>query len=56
VLVRTYVLVRDTRIKPGENAKLKAKYKGPYVISKSLGNNRYVVRDIPGYNAKSIKL
>jgi len=45
-----YVLIRDTRIKPGESAKVKASYKGPYVIYKSLGNNRYVIRDIPGFN------
>jgi len=39
-----YVLIRDIRIKPGENAKIKPKYKGPYMISKSLGNNRYVIK------------
>jgi len=48
-----YVLIRDTRTKPGENTKLKPKYKGPYMISKSLGNNRYVVCDIPGFNISS---
>jgi len=45
-----YVLVRDTRIIPGVNSKFKPKYKGPYLIAKSLGNNRYVIRDIPGFN------
>lgn len=45
-----YVLARDTRITPGVNSKLKPKYKGPYLIAKSLGNNRYVIRDIPGFN------
>lgn len=45
-----YVLIRDTRVNPGENAKLKPKYKGPYEIAKCLGNNRYVIRDIPGFN------
>jgi len=29
-----YVLVRDTRFKPGVNSKLKPNYKGPYVIKK----------------------
>jgi len=48
-----YVLIRDTRTKPGESAKIKSKYKGPYVIHKSLGNNRYVIRDIPGFNVSS---
>jgi len=42
-----YVLVRDIRSKPGESVKIKANYKGPYIISKALANNRYVVRDIP---------
>jgi len=38
---------------PGVNSKLKPKYKGRYVISKCLGNNRYVVCDIPGFNISS---
>jgi len=45
-----YVLIRDVRTKPGESAKIKAKYKGPYMIHRSLGNNRYVIRDISGFN------
>lgn len=45
-----YVLVKDNRNKIGINTKLKPKYKGPYQIIKSLGNNRYVVKDIPGFN------
>jgi len=48
-----YVLIRDTHAKPGESSKIKAKYKGPYEIHKSLGNNIYVVRDIPGFNISS---
>jgi len=44
------VLIRNTRNIPGVNQKLKANYKGPYMIKKCLGNNRYVVTDIPGYN------
>jgi len=34
-----YVLIRDTRSRPGENAKIKPKYKGPYIVNKVLGNN-----------------
>lgn len=49
----TFVMIRNTRIKPGENAKLKPNYKGPYLVAKSLGNNRYVIKDIPGYNLTS---
>jgi len=45
-----YVVIRDSQIKPGENSKLKPKYRGPYQITKALGNSRYVVQDIPGFN------
>jgi len=48
-----YVLIRDSRNKPGESSKIKTPYKGPYVVSKVLGNNRYVIRDIPGFNLSS---
>lgn len=45
-----YVLIRDTSIKPGEDKKLKLCYKGPYMVSKVLKKNRYVIQDIPGFN------
>ncbi|KMQ82351.1 hypothetical protein RF55_23266 [Lasius niger] len=45
-----YVLVRDTTNKVGVSSKLKPKYKGPYLVAKSLGSNRYVIKDIPGFN------
>lgn len=45
-----FVLVRDLRVKPGVNNKLKPSYKGPYRVAKVLGSNRYVVQDIPGFN------
>lgn len=48
--VGDYVLVRDAQLKPGESKKIRPKYRGPYLIAKTLGNNRYVVTDIPGYN------
>lgn len=35
-----YVLIRDSILKPGEESKLKPKYKGPYMITKSLNKNR----------------
>lgn len=44
------VLIRDASSKPGESKKLKLIYKGPYQIDKVLDKNRYVVKDIPGYN------
>lgn len=45
-----YIVIRDKQVSPGQNAKLKPKYKGPYMVAKCLGNNRYVVCDIPGFN------
>lgn len=48
-----YVLVRDLLTKPGESKKFKPKYKGPYMITKALNKNRYVVQDVPGFNLKS---
>lgn len=45
-----YVLIRNSALKQGEDNKLKPKYKGPYVIAKSLNKNRYVVQNIPGFN------
>ncbi|XP_011254691.1 uncharacterized protein LOC105250352 [Camponotus floridanus] len=50
---RDYVLIRDTTTKPGEDKELKPSCKGPYLVAKVLNNNRYVVRDIPGFNHSS---
>lgn len=47
------VMIKDSTVKPGEDKKLKSQYKGTYRIAKILDKNRYVVRDIPGYNATS---
>jgi len=44
------VSIQDSRIKPGENAKLKPKFHRPYRITKALGNSHYVIQDIPGFN------
>jgi len=48
-----YMMIRNTRSVPGENTKIKLHYKGPYMIDKVPGNNRYVVCDISGFNATS---
>lgn len=45
-----YVRVKDDVVKPGESKKLKSDFKGPYMIHKVLPHNRYVVKDIPGFN------
>lgn len=44
------VLIKDLQSKTGISKKLKPNYKGPYVIAKVLNKNRYVVKDIPGFN------
>lgn len=43
-----YVLIRSS-ITPGFSKKFQAKYKGPYLVSKVLNKNRYVITDIPGF-------
>lgn len=42
--------MRNKVTKPGESAKLKPNYKGPYMVVRALDNNRYVIKDIPGFN------
>lgn len=44
------VLIRDLQGKTGTSKKIKPNYKGPYKIAKVLNKNRYVVKDIPGFN------
>lgn len=45
-----YVLIRNTQGKVGESRKFKPHYKGPYLVKKAFGSNRYVITDIPGFN------
>lgn len=45
-----FVLIRDLQAKAGQSKKFKVNYKGPYLITKVLDKNRYVVRDVPGFN------
>ncbi|XP_029167462.1 uncharacterized protein LOC114937960 [Nylanderia fulva] len=47
-----YVMIRNDRNKVGVSSKLKPNYKGPYLVAKSLGSNRYVITDVPGFNLK----
>lgn len=44
--VGDFVVVRNVDTTVGSNKKFVPRYKGPYVIYKILGNDRYVVRDI----------
>lgn len=48
-----YVMIRDLQNKSGQNSKFKSNYKGPYLVSKILNNNRYVITDISGFNVST---
>ena len=43
------VMIRNFDSTPGAPKKLLPQFKGPYVISKELRNNRYVIADIDGF-------
>ncbi|KAL6420711.1 hypothetical protein ACFW04_013986 [Cataglyphis niger] len=49
----TLLFMRDFHVKTGQSTKLKPRYKGPYMITKMLDKNRYVVQDIPDFNVSS---
>jgi transposase InsO family protein len=42
------VLLRYDSPATGESRKLERKYRGPYLVSKVIGNDRYLVVDVPG--------
>lgn len=42
------VVVERESVATGESRKLDAKYKRPYIVAKVLGNDRYIIQDIPG--------
>lgn len=44
--VGDYVVIRNVDTTVGVNKKFVPRYKGPYVVHKVLGNDRYVIRDI----------
>jgi len=44
-------MIKNSTLKPGEDKKLKPTYKGPYLVSKVLNKNRYVIQDILGFNS-----
>lgn len=44
-----FVMIRNFDNTPGTSKKLIPKFKGPYVITKKLRNNRYIVSDIEGF-------
>lgn len=47
--VGDYVMVTNVDTTPGVNKKLIPQFKGPYIVHKILGNDRYVLRDISGF-------
>ena len=52
--VGEYVVIRNVDNSVNTNKKLIAKFRGPYVIHKRLPNDRYVVRDIEGFQQTQI--
>lgn len=46
-------MIRNIDVTPGVNKKLIPKYKGPYRVSKVLNKNRYMVRDVPNFQASN---
>lgn len=49
------VLIQNVPQATGESRKLDPKYRGPYIIVRVLGNDRYLIEDIPDMNATSRK-
>lgn len=47
--VDDYVMIKNFDSHAGVSKKLKPKFKGPYRVSKVLGNDRYVLEDIEGF-------
>lgn len=46
-------MARSNFYNKGNSTKLLSKYTGPYKIEKALGNDRYLIRNILGFNKKS---
>lgn len=44
-----YVMIKNIDVTPNVNKKLIPKYKGPYRIDKILPNDRFVIKDIDGF-------
>lgn len=50
-----FVMLKNVVTEAGINHKLLPKFKGPYKIAKILGNDRYKVTDIPGFQVSRCK-
>lgn len=49
-----FVMIRNVDTTPGINKKLLPKFRGPYEIKKCLGNDRYLISDIEGFQITQI--
>ena len=49
-----YVMIINTDVTPGVNKKLLPKYRGPYVVAKCLSHDRYLIKDIEGFQITQI--
>lgn len=49
-----YVVIRNVDTVVGTNKKLIPKYRGPYIVSKTLDHDRYVVKDIEGCQLRQL--
>ncbi|CAB0015773.1 unnamed protein product [Nesidiocoris tenuis] len=47
--INDYVMIKNVDVTPGVNKKLLPKFRGPYVVSKILPNDRYVINDVEGF-------
>ncbi|KAJ8677236.1 hypothetical protein QAD02_013023 [Eretmocerus hayati] len=50
-----YVMIRNFESSPGFSQKLLPCFKGPYEIARILRNNRYIVKDIEGFQISNRK-
>ncbi|XP_036141245.1 uncharacterized protein LOC118645052 [Monomorium pharaonis] len=52
--VGDYIMISNRDTTPGVNKKLIPKFKGPYVVTKVLDNDRYVIEDIEGFQVTRV--
>jgi hypothetical protein len=49
-----YVVIKNVNVSVGVNKKLIPKFRGPYVVEKVFPNDRYLLKDIPGFQHTQI--
>lgn len=50
------VVIENEPASTGDSRKLEPKFRGPYIVRKVLGNDRYLLEDIPGYQVSNKSL